>query len=418
MNDMATGFKGLTTMVSDVDSLIQAAQSKASQSSESAIGNSLPSATLPTTDSSSESTAKNQPNGRSTRPFVQRFAAGAGIVCILVFLYAIYQKSPQPRAAHNASSSLLSNAGKQTSPPDFSQQLKEDIPPIGTDRVLTSAEIQYCLAEAIRLEAASLLVHDTDDAGDIVRYNVMIDDYNQRCSRYRYHRATFQSAKNAVELHRTRLQAEGAKRFRSSLDEIPTLKHSSESSPKTSALDIYPQMPPAKKTGPNADVLMENEVRHSVLIDESPVPEETPVDLPEERAVHSKKVVGDEPYPHDMTPVLKQDAAVNLKQCLDGRYSALCDHALLTQSQSEEVLAAEQAANLKECLNGLTPLCNHKLLTPAQAIEVAEAERRTTYAICIEGRYPVLCDEGVLSPEQQMSLKELRDTAQRAEQGN
>lgn len=193
-------------MLSDVDSLIQAAQSKASQSSRTAMVSSLASAAIPTTHSSSESTATKQPNNRSTRPFVPLLAAGVGIVSILVFLYSIYQSSPQPRGADNASSSLSSAAGKPTSPPDFSQQVTEDIPPIGTDRILTYAQIQYCLAEAIRLEASSLLVHDTDDAGDVVRYNSTVDDYNRRCSRYRYHRDTFESAKRAVELHRTRLK--------------------------------------------------------------------------------------------------------------------------------------------------------------------------------------------------------------------
>ena len=404
-------------MLSDVDSLIQAAQSKASQSSRTAMVSSLASAAIPTTHSSSESTATKQPNNRSTRPFVPLLAAGVGIVSILVFLYSIYQSSPQPRGADNASSSLSSAAGKPTSPPDFSQQVTEDIPPIGTDRILTSAQIQYCLAEAIRLEAASQLVHDTDDAGDVVRYNGTVDDYNRRCSRYRYHRDTFESAKRAVELHRTRLEAEGGKRFHSSLEEVSTPEHSSETSPEASTLDIHLQMPTAKKTAPDADVLTDNEGRPSGLIDEPPIPAETPVDLPEERAVLSKKVV-EEPYPQATTPVIDQDAAVNLKQCLDGRYSALCDHALLTPSQFEKVIVAERTANLKECLNGLSPLCNHKLLTPAQAVEVQEAERRTTYAICIEGRYPALCDERLLTPEQQESLKELRNTAQRAEQGN
>ena len=312
MNDMANGFKGLATMLSDVDSLIQAAQSKASQSSRTAMVSSLASAAIPTTHSSSESTATKQPNNRSTRPFVPLLAAGVGIVSILVFLYSIYQSSPQPRGADNASSSLSSAAGKPTSPPDFSQQVTEDIPPIGTDRILTYAQIQYCLAEAIRLEASSLLVHDTDDAGDVVRYNSTVDDYNRRCSRYRYHRDTFESAKRAVELHRTRLEAEGGKRFHSSLEEVSTPEHSSETSPEASNLDIHQHTPTAKKAGPAADVFFDNEGRPSRLIDEPPIPPETPVDLPEERAVLSKKVVED-PYPQATTPVIDQDAAVNLK---------------------------------------------------------------------------------------------------------
>ncbi len=216
MKDRAIGFKGLAIMLSDVDSLVHVARWMASQSSGNAAVSSLPSEVVSTTHSSSHPTGQKQPNDRSPRPFVRMFVTGVGIVFVLVFLYSIYQNTPQPRASRPVSPA----AGKPTPPSDFSQEFTEDMPPVGSDRILTSAQLKYCLAEAIRLDAASLQVQETDDKYDVFRYDGMIADYNRRCSHNRYHHDTYEAAQRAVELQRARLEAEGAKRFHNSSDPV------------------------------------------------------------------------------------------------------------------------------------------------------------------------------------------------------
>jgi hypothetical protein len=85
------------------------------------------------------------------------------------------------------------------------------MPPLGADRVLGAAQIRYCLSEDIRLEAARDVVSVN---ADVDRFNAMIEDFNTRCSNYRYRREVFESVQRQVQANRTALQAEGIARFR------------------------------------------------------------------------------------------------------------------------------------------------------------------------------------------------------------
>jgi len=86
----------------------------------------------------------------------------------------------------------------------------EQLPPIGTDRVLDRAQIRYCLSEDIRLEAARTVA--TADV-DVERFNSMINDFNARCSSYQYRRQVFDSVQREVQSSRASLQVEGVARF-------------------------------------------------------------------------------------------------------------------------------------------------------------------------------------------------------------
>jgi hypothetical protein len=88
----------------------------------------------------------------------------------------------------------------------------ETTPPVGTGNMLSRAEIRYCVAERIRLEGAqAALNHGKGD--DITRFNTMVDDYNSRCSRYRYRSGDLESARSDVEPNSERLRGDGAARF-------------------------------------------------------------------------------------------------------------------------------------------------------------------------------------------------------------
>ena len=87
------------------------------------------------------------------------------------------------------------------------------MPPVGTNHVLSSAQIRYCVAENIRLAAAQQIIHDTDVVSDVLRFNDMIEDYNSRCSEYRYRRGALESAQGEVERYRPLIELEGVNRF-------------------------------------------------------------------------------------------------------------------------------------------------------------------------------------------------------------
>ncbi len=97
----------------------------------------------------------------------------------------------------------------------------------------------------------------------------------------------------------------------------------------------------------------------------------------------------------------------NFEKCIDGRYPSLCNHSLLTADQTVRVEAAERKANFDKCIDGRYPsLCNHTLLTAEQANHVNGAERRANLEKCIDGRYPSLCNHSLLTPEQASRVSE------------
>jgi hypothetical protein len=88
----------------------------------------------------------------------------------------------------------------------------ETMPQVGTGITLTRAEIRYCLAEQIRLQGAQAVLNRSK-GDDIGRFNAMVDDYNSRCSSFRYRSGDLESARSDVEPGRERLRADGAGRF-------------------------------------------------------------------------------------------------------------------------------------------------------------------------------------------------------------
>ena len=59
----------------------------------------------------------------------------------------------------------------------------ESPPPASSDRLLTSDQIRYCLFQGERLEAFRTVANTN---AQIDQFNRLVDDWNRRCSRYRY----------------------------------------------------------------------------------------------------------------------------------------------------------------------------------------------------------------------------------------
>jgi hypothetical protein len=82
----------------------------------------------------------------------------------------------------------------------------ETMPPVGSGLTLSRPNMRYCSYQGIRLEAARPMI-----AGESQRqrFNAAIDDYNSRCSRYRY----LQNDKDVVDaelpVKRFALETEG-----------------------------------------------------------------------------------------------------------------------------------------------------------------------------------------------------------------
>lgn len=117
---------------------------------------------------------------------------------------------PGPRVSGPALAQPTQEASREALPAAFPLEVSR--PPIGTNRVLSSPQLRYCVAEDIRIDAADAVVSNYD--GDQVdRFNAMVDDYNSRCAEFRYRQGTLQTARETVERYRSQLEAEGRARF-------------------------------------------------------------------------------------------------------------------------------------------------------------------------------------------------------------
>lgn len=95
---------------------------------------------------------------------------------------------------------------KQVPAPAPSGPVEMKIPPANqTEVVLSVGELKYCLAEKIRLDTMEKVASNRNQA-HVRNFNARVDDYNSRCSTYRYRRPDMATATAEVEVMRLALQ--------------------------------------------------------------------------------------------------------------------------------------------------------------------------------------------------------------------
>lgn len=148
-----------------------------------------------------------QPGQPSSSSSGRRWLIGIAVLLAIWWIVAqSTEKKPNPPRTPAAS------ARPRPSAPPAPDRLDESKPPPGRDHILTTSQIQYCLAEDIRLGAAKSVVNAYVDA-EVDRFNEMVNDYNVRCGEYRYREGTLESARSEVERHRSDLEHQGRSRF-------------------------------------------------------------------------------------------------------------------------------------------------------------------------------------------------------------
>lgn len=129
------------------------------------------------------------------------------IVIGIVLIYAFASgddKNASKTSSSSPSSSYSSNYGSD---------LTESMPSYGSGsgHVLGASEIYYCLAEAIRIDANRGTLNQYDGYS-IDRFNNTVNDFNARCSDYRYRSSAMSSANRAIEANRYLIEAQGRAR--------------------------------------------------------------------------------------------------------------------------------------------------------------------------------------------------------------
>jgi hypothetical protein len=200
------GFDGLSSMVSDVDSAVESARKRSQTASPPAQ------TSAPTSNRSSSDTIYQPPARPAGGAPVLKWVLIIGGV---LFLGAIIMSgSGKKKTTASASSGGYSNPTPSGYANTYSQaeRFTEQMPSVGTNNVLNSAEIRYCIAEGIRIEGAEGVVNNYDQ-GSVDRFNRMVNSYNSRCGEYKYRRGALESARSDVEPYRSTLLGEGRRRM-------------------------------------------------------------------------------------------------------------------------------------------------------------------------------------------------------------
>lgn len=214
------GFAGLATMVSDVDDIIAQEISNAENISKPQAAVTTSAVTpSPASASTSSSQPQHQNSSESEKPNNKGRNWIIGLAVIAgVYWFANRPDDTSPSSTADISSSTYSATTDTSSTTNSSSASEsetspvEQTPPVGTNLILSRAQIHYCLAESIRLEAARGVLNPQNNS-DTKLFNEYVDDYNRRCSSYRYHQSDYDNANRDVQQRQYEYQNEGRTRF-------------------------------------------------------------------------------------------------------------------------------------------------------------------------------------------------------------
>jgi hypothetical protein len=84
----------------------------------------------------------------------------------------------------------------------------ETKPPVGYGQTLDRNQIRYCQSQKIRVSAWQGALNRYSSTA-INAFNAAVDDYNARCSNYRYYSGVLEGVRAEVEARRYTLETEG-----------------------------------------------------------------------------------------------------------------------------------------------------------------------------------------------------------------
>lgn len=468
--DEGKGFAGLSSMVSDVDDVV-GSKSKQPQKPHSeptpkqAAGSTQHSRQTSIKPASQPYQAPPQPSGGSLGG---KWLIGIGVVIGLVWLANQSDNNRPSKPAYSPGTSSTSTAPARQPAvvqPQAPSRPSKSKPSVGRNNVLSTAQIRYCLAEKIRLDAAESVLNNYSDS-DVNRFNGYVNDYNSRCGEFCYRQGALESARRDVDPYRSQLQAEGRSRFvrsSSTTARSPASTQASKSSRPMRDATVLAIQRRLNELGYDAgtpDGLFGNKTRAAILAfqrdngmvsagvasrsllsqlnastrnsggqfdglntrsgKEIPkvgsVPEVVRRSEPSrDRENYETCISGESPSLCKHSLLTREEAVqveaaekrTNFRTCISGEYPSLCKHSWLTREESAQVNNAEKRANYRTCVTGEYPsLCKHSLLTGEEAIQVQAAERQANFRTCISGDYPSLCKHSLLTPDEAVRVAE------------
>lgn len=139
-------------------------------------------------------------------------------ICVFIFLTWIGGSDKNPSARTASSPSYSAPAPATYYPPatraDVPEQSpvivssEEEMPPVGSGLSFNRAQIRYCLSEKIRISAWQGQVNKYSETS-VDAFNQAVNDYNMRCSNFRYRSGMLESVRTEVDANRYALHLQG-----------------------------------------------------------------------------------------------------------------------------------------------------------------------------------------------------------------
>ena len=195
-NKYKLGFSGLADLVTDLSTLPDVELSQESSNlSQGNLRHESVAIPLPKETSSPSPQAKGV-NWKWVLGLI-----GAGI--LIIWMAYTPAKNPQhPPQPYSSSQRIQPTPSPSTAKPS---DIYYDKPPVGTGHSLSVPQIRWCVREQIRLDA---MRGRSANNAKIGYFNTLVDDYNARCSRFKYRKGALEQARRDVELERGRITNE------------------------------------------------------------------------------------------------------------------------------------------------------------------------------------------------------------------
>lgn len=120
-----------------------------------------------------------------------------GIAAVIgFFLISEELNRPAPRPPSQPTTTLQPSTQQRGTTSPSPTATAEVTPPVGQGRTLSTAQVRYCVFQGERLDAMRSIVTTNYQ---ISRFNSLIDDYNSRCSNFRYTSGVLSSVRREAQ---------------------------------------------------------------------------------------------------------------------------------------------------------------------------------------------------------------------------
>lgn len=207
------GFSGLLDLVSEVDTSDEASNSIPQTEEKNHLG-------VQSETSRPKEPPRSDPEQKpkDSRPLLDSFPTSlnkkllfATIVGTFFLLWIYNNEDPNKKnPSYDPPSSSQNISYPQNSPnptvstPSATQRAEITYikPPVGTDNVLSEPQIRWCLREGIRIDAMRDVFNTSEG---IDKFNRIVDDYNRRCSSFRYYQDSYSRAEREVDASQSQI---------------------------------------------------------------------------------------------------------------------------------------------------------------------------------------------------------------------